>query len=312
MERPEQTALIPRQPAIPGRSTQPLDRQDQALAPLLRELLQTKDKTGMERALTGAKLPFKSLVFLAKQPSLWPVVIWPVLINISLFGLGMYAVWSKVGVLVAAIWTRPELLVWYQYLLYGVWSIFNVIAHLLAIVMVYISVVVLGGIIASPFNDIISERTEALLLGERYKKLEGVPFLTSALSSVRSTAIIAMMYLGCLIPLLPLHLIPGIGSAAYTLIAGGVGAFFITMEYNDIILERKGFRMKAKFGRVWQERTLTLGFGAGTNLLLAIPLLNFLCIPLAVIGGAAMGLCLEQWELYPTEQPPQAPELLEP
>ena len=74
---------------------------------------------------------------------------------------------------------------------------------------------------------------------------------------------------------------------------------FITMEYNDILLERKGFRMKAKFGRVWEERSLTLGFGAGTNLLLAIPLLNFMCIPLAVIGGTAMGLCLEQWELYP-------------
>lgn len=296
---PAQGALVPRQAPIPGRSTLPLDPQDQALDPLLRALLDARQLPNINRTTLGLRLPFRALGFLVKHKELWSIAIWPVLINISLFVLGIYMVWGHVGGLVELIWVKPVVTAWHQSLMLVLWWVLNSLAHIVAVVMVYISVTILGGIAASPFNDIISERTERLLLGERYRKAEGLPFVQSTLSSLRSTTIIAMMYLGCLIPLLVLHLIPGVGSLAYTLIAGGVGAYFITMEYNDILLERKGFRMKAKFGRVWEERSLTLGFGAGTNLLLAIPLLNFLCIPLAVIGGTAMGLCLEQWELYP-------------
>ena len=296
---PVDAALVPRQAPIPGRSTAPLDAKDEALDPLLRALLDARQLPNINRATLGLRLPFRSLGFLVKQSSLWSIAIWPVLINISLFALGVYMVWGYVGGLVELIWIKPVVTAWHQSLMLVLWWVLNSLAHIVALVMVYISVTILGGIVASPFNDIISERTERLLLGDRYVKGDEIPLIPSVLSSLRSTTIIALMYLGCLLPLLPLHLIPGIGSLAYTLIAGGVGAYFITMEYNDILLERKGFRMKAKFGRVWEERSLTLGFGAGTNLLLAIPLLNFMCIPLAVIGGTAMGLCLEQWELYP-------------
>ena len=297
-ETPASRALIPRQAFLAGRSTPRQDAEDEALHPTLRALMRAPERSALGRAWTGLKTPLEALRFLIKQPSLWSSVIWPTLITIGLFTLGMWAVYSYAGDLALALWAKPAGQSWISSLWLGLWWSYYALTHLVAALMTYGAVIVVGGVLASPFNDVISERTEALLLGPRRVEGPKLSLVSSTLSSLRSTAIIAGMYVSCLIPLLALHLIPGVGSVAYTLIAAALSAFFVAMEYCDVLLERKGFRMKAKFGVVWQERAVTMGFGAGMSALLAIPLLNFLCIPLAVIGGTMVGLALEQRELY--------------
>lgn len=297
LEKTASTAIKKRQP-VQEVSTPRLDPRDDALHPLLRDILVLRHETrGSKRFSSALKLPFRSIKFLSKQRTLWSSVFWPTLINLSLFGVSLYFIWSKASTLLASFWAKPVVDAWYTMFSLVGWHLINVFIHLLGVVLAYMVIMILGAIITSPFNDIISERTEAILLGERYQKHE-LPFWPSTLRSIRSTAIIASMYIGCMVPLLVLHLIPGAGSVAYTLIAGAVGGFFIAMEYSDTLLERKQFKMRTKFSRVWQERSMTLGFGVGTNLFLTIPLLNFLCIPIAVISGTAVGLALEQWELY--------------
>lgn len=279
-------------------STKQLDPQDEALHPVLRQtIVLQQEPNALKRFGQSIRMPFRAFGFLVKNRSLWPSVFWPTLINLSLFGVSVYYIWGKASALLVSFWAKPVFDAWYHAFAIAGWHLANVFIHILGVVLAYVFIMIVGAIVTSPFNDIISEKTEEILLGDRYVKHQ-LPFLPSTLRSIRSTAIIALMYVGCVAPLLVLHLIPGLGSVAYTLIAGTVGGFFIAMEYCDILLERKQFKMRTKFSRVWQERPTTLGFGIGTNLFLAIPLLNFLCIPIAVISGTIVGLALEQQELY--------------
>lgn len=292
MQQDQSTELVRRQP-VTVHSTIELSATDPMVHTILRDVLAiSNDPSPRKRAVTGLKLPLRVLGFLKNNPTLWPSVVWPVVINFLLLGVGLIVVFTQATGITNAIWAQPS-----SRALIAIWWILNVAVHVLSSVFTYIGVMIVGPIFTSPFNDIISERTEALMLGERYVDAD-LPFWPSTLRSIRSTFIIAFGSLGILIPLLVLHLVPVVGSIAYTLVAGAVGSYFVAAEHCDTLLERKQFQMRVKFSRIWEERHLAMGFGLGTSVMLAIPLLNFLCLPLAVITGTIVGLALEQKELY--------------
>ncbi|MEM1349459.1 MAG: EI24 domain-containing protein, partial [Myxococcota bacterium] len=85
---------------------------------------------------------------------------------------------------------------------------------------------------------------------------------------------------------------------AYMVLGAACSAFLLTAEYTDTLLVRKGFTLRTKLAELRKRRRITLGFGLGVHLMLAIPLLNFLCVPIAVVAGTAMGLGYEQWARY--------------
>lgn len=292
MQQDHPVTLVRRQP-VTKHSTVELSAADPTLHALMRDVLTTStEPSKWVRVTRGLSLPLRVLGFLRQNPSLWPSVAWPVLINFVLLGAGMMWVFTQAVGLTNSIWTQPEAGAWL-----ALWWVLNVVVHIMSAILMYVGVMIVGPILSSPFNDAISERTEALMLGDHYTKSE-LPFVPSTLRSLRSTLIIAVGSLVILVPLLLLHLIPVAGSVAYTVIAALVGSYFVAAEHCDTLLERKQFRMRVKFSRIWSERHLAMGFGLGTSILLAIPLLNFLCLPLAVITGTIVGLALEQKELY--------------
>jgi CysZ protein len=242
---------------------------------------------------TGFSLPFKSARFLLRNTELIPFVIVPALINIVLFGIAAFFLVGNIGEVVDWLWTKPVTDGLLSYLLLVVWYVVYVLAILVAVLLSYAVVLLTGGLIASPFNDFLSERTERVLTGiEEFPEPEG-GVVAQGLRSVVSSGSIALTYAVIMVPILLLNVIPGIGNAAATILGGGVSAFFLALEYTDPVLERYRFGVRDKFGMIKSHLALTGSFGLGTSLLLWIPLLNFICMPIAVIGGTSLGIALK-------------------
>ena len=292
---PEDTQLLRAEPS----QQLTLQAQDPALHPMIQHVLAHRSTTGMSRFIAGAKLPLMSFRLLLGHRELWSSVFWPIVINLTLFAFTLYFFLTQGSALFSSAWAKPALLVWYDWLLALLWYLSYALTLALAGVLAYVSSMVVGGVLASPFNDALSDKTERILLGERFSPGPEEPFIKGMLKSALSSAITASLYIGVMGPLLLLNLIPGIGSVAYTLIGGVVGGYFLALEYSDTLLARRDYSFKRKLELVYAERPFTIGFGVGTSLSLAIPLLNFFCLPLAVMGGTAVGLGLEQWDGQP-------------
>lgn len=303
MSSQDEGALVPR----PESANIPvLSKDDETLHPLMRHVLSNREGGTFSRLVAGAKVPFMAARLLMKHRELWTNVLWPVLINLSLFVVLLYLFLTQGGSLFASLWAQPVIEAWYHWLLTGLWYLTYAIVLAASGFLAYVSSMVVGGVLASPFNDVLSEKTERILLGEHYQKGEEEPFLQGVIRSAGSSAATAALYIACMGPLLLLNIVPGVGSIAYTIIGSTVGGYFLALEYSDTLLARRRYKLGDKMRLVYKERKFSVGFGIGTSLTLAIPLVNFLCIPLAVIGGTAVGLGLEQWDenraLLPGEQ----------
>lgn len=262
----------------------------------------------MDRLLTGVRaaraaspggrfvralvLPLRATAFLARQPRLWPLVIVPALINVVLFvGAAAVVVWNADNLL-GTFWARPAVDAWYAWGMLALWYLAWFAALLLGLVLAYVVVLLVGGIVASPFNDVLSERTEMLLTGRSEMPQGGTGFWGGVLHSIGSTTAITGLYLALMLPVLLLNVVPGVGSMAATVVGSVVGAFFVALEYADTTFERYGYRLRDKVALLRRHAALAGGFGLGTGLLLWIPFINFLCIPIAVVGGTALALAL--------------------
>lgn len=267
-----------------------LSAHDEALHPLLQHTLAQRDTTGLPRVWAGLKVVPGAIKLIRDTEGMWKLVIWPALINIALFAVGMSYVWTHKRGWMEWIWAFPPE-AWLQ----ALWWLVYIVMSIALSGLVYTSTVLLGAIVASPFNDMISQRTEQVLLGARYVPPPPGNLVQEVLRSVWSSTVLVLAYGACMLPVLALNLVPAVGQAAYTAIALAVSSYFLALEYSDVLLQRRHIGIREKFALVWRERGLTMGFGLGTSLTLALPLLNFLCIPIAVVGGTVVGLSLEQW-----------------
>ncbi|MFW5966807.1 MAG: EI24 domain-containing protein [Persicimonas sp.] len=260
--------------------------------PLLEDLEDALERSKMGQVTSGLGLPFRAARFLTKNTKLVPFVIIPAVINALLFGLSAFFLVSHAGDLVEWLWQKPGADAFLEYLLVALWYVFYALSIILALVVSYFVVLLAGGIVASPFHDLLSEHTERILRGTDELPESDASFVADTLRSLGSSAGIALLYLVIIAPVMLLNLIPGAGNMAATIIGTGVSAFFVSLEYTDPTLERHQVPLKKKLRLIREHLPLTGGFGLGASLLLWVPLLNFLCMPIAVIGGTALAMVL--------------------
>lgn len=260
--------------------------------PLLARLRALRRRSAVGRFMGALVLPWRAARFLAGQRRLWLFIALPALINAVLFVAAVVLLVGRADDWLGAWWAKPGGEAGLGWLLLAGWYVAWLAAVALGLALAYVLVLLVGGIIASPFNDVLSERTEQCLTGRADVPQPGDSFLGGILSSIGSTATITGLYVVLMIPVLLLSLAPGLGSLAAAVLGGFVSAFFLALEYTDTLLERYGFRLREKVRLLRGNLALAVGFGLGASLLLWIPLLNFLCIPIAVVGGTALALGL--------------------
>ena len=260
--------------------------------PLLGRVRAARHGSAVGRFVAAFTLPMRAARFLAARRALWPLVLVPALINIVLFAGALWFVLGGADDLLGTWWAKPALETWIDWLWRGLWYVAWLVALVLGVVLAYVGVLLVGGIVASPFNDALSERTETALTGRAEVPQPGETFLGGVLRSVGSAIAITAIY-GVLVgPVLLLNLVPVLGSVAATILGVLLGGFFVALEYADTVFGRYGLSLGEKFRLLRADKALAFGFGLGASLLLMIPLLNFLVIPIAVVGGTAIGLVL--------------------
>lgn len=216
---------------------------------------------------------------LIAQPGLRRFVIIPLLVNVLIFSLAIYAGVAFFDQLMLALEARlPGWLGWLDWIL---WPIFI----LLLLVIGFSLFGLVANLIASPFNGLLAEKVEQHLTGHPLPEggslasllMEVVPSLIEEVRKLVYALLLA-------IPFLLLLLIPVVGQLLWLVYV----AWILVVQYADYPMANHGLRFREMRRRLARRPGLSLGFGAAAAALSMVPILNFILMPSAVAGATAM------------------------
>lgn len=232
----------------------------------------------------GFKYPFRGLKFLFVHAGMLKYVMIPISINCVLSLVFLCIAILKMGWLIERFVPRVD--AFYGEILFYILAFLLVVAVFLFTVCI---AVLVGNIILSPFNELLSEKTEFIYTGIK----NDAPFSVIAVikdfsrSAKAELGRIGLFVFGFL-ALLLLNLVPVIGQAVNAVVAPLYTMFFLGWEYLDYSMERKRMTFGEKRKTVFKNAMPLLGFGAGTMLFLLIPFAGLLAIPVCVVGGSLL------------------------
>lgn len=257
---------------------------------LVDDLRKARGTAAVRRWFRGFALPFRALALLRRHRSLWPWAAAPALIGLLLFAGVAGVALAYADEVLRWWWTPPEAQGLGTSLLVLVWGVLYVVLLVLGLAGAYLSALIFGGVVASPFNDALSIRVEAILAGNDRPKEASL--LVGLGRSLLSTAAVTGVYLLLAVPVLLLNLVPAVGPPVATVLHAGLAAYFLAIEYADVALARYGLPWREKLALIRRHRALASGFGLSISLLFWIPFLNLLVMPIAVTAGTALGLAV--------------------
>jgi len=231
----------------------------------------------------GFIYPFRAAGFIKGHPRLLKFIIIPFLINVVILSLAVY--WGLSFFNSVAVNYIPQGEAWYWAVLsYFLW----ILAVLITMVLVFFGFTVTGAVIASPFNDLLSEKTEEILTGTpNDEPFVFKVFIRDAMHTVLDESKKIFIFVILMLLLLPLNLLPG-GSLPYSVLTILLTIFFLVVEYTGYVFYRKHLTFRDQRRFIFSEKFLMLGFGTGVMGILAIPFLQFFCIPLGVVGATRL------------------------
>ena len=226
----------------------------------------------------GLTYSFKGLSLITKK-GIRPFVVVPLLVNITVFSL---AIW--IGSRQLDNWMAQLLPKWLSWLEWLLWPIFAVIFFFI----IFYTFTIIANLIAAPFNSILAERVENRLKGLPIPKFQGYKSLPSLIVRTFKSEAQKLFYMAkWFIALIILTFIPGlniIAPFAWLLF----GAWMLSIEYIDYPMGNHELFFKNELATLRKNRSLSLGFGTGLSLLTAIPIINFLAMPVGVAGSTAL------------------------
>lgn len=254
-------------------------------------------------AASAPRVLRRAAALLWREKSLWPWAAVPFLLNLAAFALAATLFLANLDTLAAPIQRLlevPEPAAWYGYLWAGPLWLLAALVKVALIgafgLAIYFGFTLLGGVIAAPFLDVLSEKVERLATGRAAEQSGGVTALVtraarSALEEGKRVAFFAALQLA----LVALGFVPGlqpVAVAASLLVA----ALFMPLEYTGFALDRRGVRFRARRRWIVSHSVEMLSFGGFALLVYAVPGLSFLCLPWLVTAGTLLAL-----ELGPPE-----------
>jgi CysZ protein len=226
------------------------------------------DKKGNNPALAVSCL-FKGLKLLTST-ELRKFILIPVLINIVLYGAALILGYYYVGGLIDHF--IPDWLQWLSWILWPLFFISFIIAG-------FFTFTVLANLLAAPFYGKLSAKASIIITGQTSVSAE--PPLTKVIFAELKRA---GYLLSRAFPLLLISIIPGVNVIAPFLWAL-FGAWGMALEYMAYPLENAGVLFSEQKQLVKSVRWGALSFGGVAVMGLAIPVLNIIVAPAAVIGA---------------------------
>ena len=231
--------------------------------------------TGLFR---GFSYVFRGLGLLTHKGIRGFVVI-PLLINILLFAGGIWLAEQQ-----AAYWMQHLLPDWLSWLRYILWPLFVVVIFF----AVFYGFTLLANLIAAPFNAMLAECIEKQLKGQPLPEFGGLATLPGIMARTFRSELGKLWYMGkWLVLILLITVIPGvnlIAPLAWLL----YGAWMLAIEYVDYPMGNHELYFQDELKALKRQRGHALGFGAALTLLTAIPVVNFLVMPIGVAGATVL------------------------
>lgn len=232
----------------------------------------------------GFGAPFGAAGFLFAHKRLLQYVLIPFLINVGVFaGTGWFGFFVFDRIVDHYL---PAGNAWYWvFLAWFLW----LVAIIVVLILVFFTFTVVGNLIASPFNDLLSERTEEVLAGRpEDRPFSAAVFLRDAARTLREESKRMGLFLLGMVLLLFLHLLPGLGQLLYPPLSLGFTVFFLAVEYTGYVFARKGATFRDQQDFIRSHKAMMFGFGLGVFCLLVVPFVQFFCIPLGVVGATRL------------------------
>ncbi len=198
----------------------------------------------------------------------------PLVINLLLFSVAL-----AVGIHYYAIFIDYFVPQWLAFLVWLLWPLFG----LSFMLMVYFSFTLIANVIVSPFYGVLAEHALIKIEGESARTEQTPPHI-ALFKGVGSSIGRLTYFMVRAIPLLILFIIPGINIIAPFLWLG-FSAWVVAQEYIAYPLEAKGLDFAQQRELVKSMRLGLFVFGGFVLLGVAVPGLNILIPPAAVLGA---------------------------
>jgi CysZ protein len=147
-----------------------------------------------------------------------------------------------------------------------------------------------AGLVAAPFNDVLSDKVERLYAGGGVDEPFSLRYFGKTMwVSIKGSLWLALMTYGLMALALPLYLLPppfgamlGSGAQAYIAIC------YLALQFTAYSMDRRLYsnRERARFRR--EHRSRTMGLGAMSFLIMTAPVINALFIPVSAVAGTLL------------------------
>ncbi len=210
------------------------------------------------------------------------LAIMPMLVNILLF-VGFFFAFNYFSYEISSRVFEESTQVWYWYALS--WLI-GVALFIVSIFIVLFGFVVVGLIVAAPFNDMLAAAVEKKVTGtvkETGMSIWGLVKYTVK-NEIRKMAVIILVQGSLFL----VNFIPGVGQMIFVVVSPAFLALVMAYEFTGYTLDRRGLSFSEKRKYLTSKFGLSMGFGLGVVVTLIIPIVNLLLLPLAVTGGTLL------------------------
>jgi len=239
----------------------------------------------------------RAFTLLRTNPSLWPWAVLPFLVSLFAFALAIWAFVANLDALAAPLERAldpGEPSEWWGWAWAGPLLLLAVLVRWLLLaalaVAIYFLFTVLGGVVAAPFLDVLSERVEQIVTGERARAAGGfADALRAALRSIVEECKRTFFFLGVQLVIVLFGLIPGLQPVA-AVASLAWSALFLPLDYTAYALDRRRVPFRARRRWILAHSEAMLGFGGFGLALFFVPGLSFLCLPWLVTSGTLLVL----------------------
>ncbi|MBW2493848.1 MAG: EI24 domain-containing protein [Deltaproteobacteria bacterium] len=249
--------------------------------------------------MDGFQLPLEGGRLLLRERRLWAPAAAPIGFSLLAFAAAISLLVAYAGGLYewVTLWVPSlEATSWYAWLWVGpakaLLAILGAVIFAVVAGVVLLVSFLLANVLASPFLDVLASRVEWIETGvvEEDAPTGLIGTGADALRSLREELRRALFFLavvaglalaGFVIP--GAHLVTGPSILAFSI-------FFLPLDYASYTLDRRRYSFRQKRTWLMANKPVVAGFGCAAFLICWVPGLNFLAIPLLVVGGTLLAI----------------------
>lgn len=250
---------------------------------------------------TGTRYVITGFRYLWQHPRLLPYALLPTLVQLAVLVALFWIFGSRFGAFFH--WLSGWVQVWHietpdtfwlktiNFFLWGLTELFRILVFVIGLIFVSIAGFVMGMILTSPLNDLLSQKTEALT-----RPPQTQPFTLKYLWNLIRGELLKSVFL-VMVPLLILilNLIPVIGTMMYVALSSAFGMWAMGIAYIDYPVSRAHPGFRGRFSFYWRHFSAISGFG----IIFFIPFFNFVFSSPLVVGSTRLYVRLSE----PAEMP---------